>query len=153
MRCLSRVEIQKYIDNEVDPTVYGEMSEHIRNCSGCSALHKEAIRDKELITGFLSLAEEQVKNEAIPAFKIPAEKRFAVSYKWTLSLLAAASLAGLVIFIRIDRKPHESAIPEAEIIKMEYLDGNDLNKLWHDKSQILIIEDEKGNVIQTTVTY
>jgi hypothetical protein len=153
MRCLSRVEIQKYIDNEVDPTVYGEMSEHIRNCSGCSVLYKEATQDKELMNRFINMAEGHDKNETVPVFKIPVDKRFPVSFKWAILLLAAASLTGFIIFIRIDNKQQKTTIPEAEIIRMEYLDGNDLNKLWHDKSQILIIEDEKGNVIQTTITY
>ena len=42
---------------------------------------------------------------------------------------------------------------EPEIIMYEYLDGKDMNKLWHDKSQILIIQDSEGNVIQSTITY
>ena len=43
-------------------------------------------------------------------------------------------------------------IPEAEILLYEFYDGKDLNKMWHEKSQIIILQDEKGNVIQSIIT-
>ena len=54
---------------------------------------------------------------------------------------------------RFNRETVTETIPEVEILYYEFYEGKDLNKLWHDKSQIIIIQDEKGNVIQSTITH
>lgn len=153
MKCLSRIEMQEYIDNEVDPATETEINGHLENCEKCLPLYIESIKDKSLINNLLNTIEPENPDEIIPEFKLPrlqSKKRVFIGIG---AVIAAATFFGLIIFIRFERKPITEKIPEAEMIMYEYLDGKDLNKLWHDKSQIFILQDEEGNVIQTTITY
>ncbi len=153
MKCLSRIEMQEYIDKEVDPAIEAEIKNHLENCEKCASLYIEAIEDKTLINRLLNTIVPENETEIIPEFKHPGIQSKKVNFIRVAIVLAAASLIGLIILFRFDRKPVTEKIPEAEMIMYEYLDGKDLNKLWHDKSQIFIIQDEQGNVIQTTITY
>lgn len=153
MKCLSRIEMQEYIDREVDPATEAEINSHLVNCEKCTSLYTKAIEDKTLITNLLNTIVLKNETEVIPEFKLPKLKSKKVIFIRIGIVLAAASLIGIVFLLRFDRKPVTEKIPEAEMIMYEYLEGKDLNKLWHDKSQIFILQDEQGNVIQTTITY
>jgi hypothetical protein len=150
MKCLNRVEIQEYIDKEVNSADDLKIKDHLNNCEECSSLCNEAMADKNLITSLLAQTVFSEESFSIPELKYPGDKK--KSYRF-LTIMAAAFLTGIILLFRFDQKPVTFKIPEAEIIMYEYLEGKDLNKIWHDKSQILIIQDEKGNVIHTTVTY
>lgn len=153
MKCLSRLKIQESIDKEVDPAIEIEIQSHLKNCEKCSALYKQAIEDKAGLKSLMSLVDSVNGTDSIPEFKLLITKRKKTIYLRVVTVIAAASLIGFIFLFRYDRKPVTEKIPEAEIIMYEFLDGKDLNKLWHDKSQILIIQDEKGKVIQSTITY
>jgi hypothetical protein len=58
----------------------------------------------------------------------------------------------MILLFRTDKIQHSENYSEAEIILYEFYDGQDLNKMWHEKSQIIILQDEKGNVIQSIIT-
>jgi hypothetical protein len=66
--------------------------------------------------------------------------------------LTAAAVIVFIFLFRSNLEPVSEKIPEAELLMFEFLDGKDLNKLWHEKTQLLIIQDEKGNVIQSIIT-
>jgi hypothetical protein len=153
MKCLSRIEIQEYIDRELDPAIEDEIKGHLENCKKCLSLYLGATEDKSLINKLLGTIVPGNEIEIIPEFKLPGIQSKKVIFIRVAIVLAAASLIGLIFLFRFDRKPVTEKIPEAEMIMYEYLDGKDLNKLWHDKSQIFIFQDEQGNVIQTTITY
>ncbi|TAL60088.1 MAG: hypothetical protein EPN88_16395 [Bacteroidetes bacterium] len=153
MKCLNRIEIQEFIDKEVDAAIEIEIQSHLKNCEQCTSLYLQANEARDVINNLLSQVKFTNETNSIPEFKIPISKnKKNISYRF-IAVVAAASLIGFIFLFRFDRKPVTEKIPEAEIIMYEYLNGQDLNKLWHDKSQILIIQDEKGNVIQTTITY
>jgi hypothetical protein len=145
--------MQESIDKEVIPAIEIEIQSHLKNCEKCSSLHKQAVEDKAEINSLLSLVDSVNETDSIPEFKLLFTKRKKTIYLRAVTVIAAASLIGFIFLFRYDRKPVTEKIPEAEIIMYEFLDGKDLNKLWHDKSQILIIQDEKGKVIQSTITY
>jgi hypothetical protein len=153
MKCLNRVEIQEYIDNEVNSSVKHEILLHLGKCEICSTLYNEAVEDKALINKFFEETFSESETYQIPEFRLPAIKRKKTILFRSALLLVAASLIGLIFLVHFGRKPVKEKIPEAEVIMYEYLDGKDLNKLWHDKSQILIIEDNNGNVIQSIIAY
>ena len=152
MKCLNRIEIQEYIDKEVDSVLVVEIQNHLKNCKKCSSLYDEAIGDKTMLNNVFRKVEELSRPESIPEFNFPVIDKKNILIRFIL-IIAAASLIGFIFLFRIDRKPVTEANIEPEIIMYEYLDGKDMNKLWHDKSQILIIQDSKGNVIQSTITY
>ena len=153
MKCLSRIEMQEYIDKEVDPATETEINGHLENCEKCLPLYIESIKDKSLINNLLNSIASENTSEIIPEFKLPKLQRKKEVFIRIGAVLAAAIFFGLIFLIHPERKPVSEKIPEAEMIMYEYLDGKDLNKLWHDKSQIFILQDEEGNVIQTTITY
>jgi hypothetical protein len=64
----------------------------------------------------------------------------------------AASIIGFIILFQLGRDRNVNKIPEAEIIMYEFQEGKDLNKIWHEKTQILLIQDKQGNVIQPIIT-
>jgi hypothetical protein len=153
MKCLNREEMQEYIDNETTSDVNSEIVRHLEVCEECSSLHKKVIEDKDLINRILDMEVPGNESEIIPEFKYPGIKKNRPVYIRAAMLLAAAALIGFIFLFRFDRKPVMAKMPESEILMYEFYDGKDLNKLWHDKSQILIIQDENGNVIQSTITY
>ena len=153
MKCLSRTEMQEYIDSEIGPAGEAEVQRHLTDCEKCTALFRQASEDRDKINKFLEQADILNETDAIPEFKPPAvERKKNIFYRF-VPVLVAASIIGFIFLFRFDRKPVPEKVPEAEIIMYEYLDGKDLNKMWHDKSQIFILQDEKGNVIQSTITY
>jgi hypothetical protein len=153
MKCLNRVEMQEYIDNETTSYVIDEIAQHLEVCEECSFLHQMAIEDKNLINRILDITFPENESEIIPEFKYPGIKIKRPVFIRVAVLLAAAALIVFIFLFRFDREPVMAKMPESEILMHEFYDGKDLNKLWHDKSQILIIEDGKGNVIQSIITY
>jgi hypothetical protein len=153
VKCLNRVEIQEYIDNEATSDVISEIAEHLEVCVECSSLHHIAIEDKNLINRMLDITVPENESEMIPEFKHPVLKNKRTVFVRAAMLLAAATLIGFIFLFRFDKEPVMAKMPESEILMYEFYDGKDLNKMWHDKSQILIIEDGKGNVIQSIITY
>jgi hypothetical protein len=152
MKCLSKVEVQEYIDKEVDEATNNERLIHLESCSRCSSLYNEAVEDKVLINIILNATISEDKTAVVPEFKLPVTRRKRENY-FRLVVLVAASVICFILLIPFDKEPVTEKIPEAEILMYEFYDGKDLNKMWHDKSQILIIEDGKGNVIQSIITY
>jgi hypothetical protein len=152
MKCLNRVEVQEYIDNEADPSLSNEIVAHLEECENCSLVYKQAIDDKSKISRLLNELDSDDDLGSIPEFRHPILKRRKNSYFRLGLVLAAASIIGFIFLFRSDREPVTDKIPETEIIMYEFYEGKDLNKMWHDKSQIIILQDEKGNVIQSIIT-
>jgi hypothetical protein len=152
MKCLSRIEIQEYLDKELEPSLMAEISDHLGKCEVCSKIYNQAVIDKALIVKLMGQRNSPDEIVHVPEFKPPEEKSSKKIYLRVIELLAAASVIGLIIMIRPAGTPVFNTIPEAEMMEYEFYDGKDLNKLWHDKTQILIIQDEKGHVIQSIIT-
>ena len=152
MKCLSRIEMQEFIDKETIPAVETGIIQHIESCEKCSSLYKKGVEDKAMINKLLDKTESDDGIDYIPEFKVPIPrgKKF-ISYT-IFPLIAAALMIGFILVFRINREPVTIKIPEDEIILYEYIDGLDLNKLWHEKTQIPIILDDQGNVIQSIIT-
>jgi hypothetical protein len=153
MKCLNRIEMQEYIDKEVDPVIEIEMQNHLKTCEKCASLFNEALNDKAKINKLVGQVGPIDEADSIPEFKFPViRENRSISFRFVL-ITVAASLIGFILLFHFEKEPLTAKVPEAEILIYEFYDGKDLNKLWHDKAQILIIQDEKGNVIQSTITY
>ncbi|MCJ7448293.1 MAG: hypothetical protein MUO72_11415 [Bacteroidales bacterium] len=151
MKCLSRTEIQEFLDKEIEPSLMAEISDHIEKCENCSMIYQLAVEDKEMIGKLLDSSVDE--NISIPEFRPPVHGRKRNIFYRAIPVMVAAAFIGFIFLFRIDREPVMERIPEAEMLMYEFLDGKDLNKLWHDKSQIFILQDEKGKVIQSFITY
>lgn len=153
MKCLSRIEMQEFIDKEVALPAENEILSHLKNCEKCSSLYIQVIEDKAMINSLLIETNIDNNLNSIPEFKLPIRNKKNINSLRLITVLVAASLIGFIFLFRYEREPVTEKIPEAEMLMYEFYDGKDLNKLWHDKSQILIIQDEKGKVIQSFITY
>lgn len=153
MNCLNRIEIQEYLDREVAPeTEYG-ISKHLETCKQCMSLYKQAVEDKELIEKLLMETYSLKSETSIPEFrlsKIPDRKMI---YYRLIPVMIAASLIVFLLLFRPGRTPASEKIPESEILIYQYYEGKDLNKLWHEKSQVIILQDEMGNIIEPVIIY
>ena len=150
MKCLNRTEIQEFLDKEVEPSLIARMSDHIQKCENCSMIFRKALEDKEMIGKLLDSNIDE--NISIPEFRPPANSRGRNIFYRAIPVMAAAALIVFIFLFRFDRESVTERIPQAEILLFEFYDGKDLNKMWHEKSQIIILQDEKGNVIQSIIT-
>jgi hypothetical protein len=153
MKCLSRTEIQKYLDKELEPSVMEEISVHLEKCVACSKLLMQAAADKTLIGKFIGQGNNLDETAPIPEFVPPVLYKKKITFYGIIPYLVAASLIGLILIFRTGKAPATEPLPEAEILLYEFYDGKDLNKMWHEKSQIIILQDEKGNVIEPIITF
>lgn len=150
MNCLSRIEIQEFLDKEIEPSLIARISDHIEKCDNCAKLYQQAVEDKAMVDKLLGINSE--KNVSIPEFKYPGSRKKRNILYWVVPALVAAAIIGFIFILRFNSKPVNIKIPEAEILMYEFYEGKDLNKLWHEKTQIIILQDEKGNVIQSIIT-
>jgi hypothetical protein len=153
MKCLSRTEIQEFLDKEPEPSQMARISDHIEKCERCKALYLQAVADRAMLNSFLDHEKSDIDDLPIPEFRYPESSRKKTLFLSGIMLLAAAIFTGFILLLHYEKRPKSEKIPEAEILMQEFYDGKDLNKMWHDKSQIFILEDEKGNVIESIITY
>ena len=152
MKCLSRIEIQEFIDRENEPSLMARISDHLAKCENCSVLYGQAVADKALIGKVIGETGVMEDDIPIPAFKRSASHKKRMTFYRLIPYLVAASVIGIIFLFRSDKTRVMEKIPEAEILLYDYYDGKDLNRMWHEKSQIIILQDEKGNVIQSIIT-
>lgn len=150
MKCLNRTEIQEFLDKEVEPSLMARISDHIEKCKTCEMLYTSAVKDRELINKFLG--DDTDEENSIPKFRPPVSDRGREKIYRVIPVLVAVTVIYFIFLFRFNRKPVTEKIPEAEMLIYEFYEGKDLNKLWHEKTQLLIIQDEKGNVIQSIIT-
>jgi hypothetical protein len=151
MKCLSRIEMQEFSDKEVSAAIEADIINHLNYCSRCKELLRKVNEDKALINNVLNQIDFKDEKAEIPVFKLPVKKRKRVFLR-TIIVAAAAIIAGLIFLVRSEKTTVNEPIPEAEMLIYQFYEGKDLNKMWHDKSQIIILQDEKGNVIQSIIT-
>lgn len=153
MNCLSRIEVQEYLDKEVNPEMAEKILQHLDSCSECSLLYRQTENDKELVHKLLNMGEQQDRDVEIPVFRRPEIYRKKITVYRLIPYILAASLVAFIVLVRNDKTPDMTGIPEAEILLYQYYQGQDLNKMWHEKSQLIILQDDKGNIIEPIVTY
>ena len=153
MNCLNRFEIQEYIDKEIAPGIRDEIAKHFETCKNCMILYKQAIEDKELIKKLLIESDSIYIETSLPQFKFSEVTRKKRIYFRLIPVMVAASIIAFILLFRPGKVPVSENIPEAEILLYRYYEGQDLNKMWYQKSQIIILQDEKGNMIEPIFIY
>jgi hypothetical protein len=143
--------MQEFSDKEVSAAIEADIINHLNYCSRCKELLRKVNEDKALINNVLNQIDFKDEKAEIPVFKLPVKKRKRVFLR-TIIVAAAAIIAGLIFLVRSEKTTVNEPIPEAEMLIYQFYEGKDLNKMWHDKSQIIILQDEKGNVIQSIIT-
>ena len=154
MNCLDRVDIQQYIDSEVDVLRRDMIESHLQQCNRCKELYETAIQDKRIINEFISHTYSENEIIAVPEFDIKLQKKKSFFYRVTSSLpfKVAASIAfliGLFFIIRTNVSPPVVASEDADLMIMELFGNTEPNKAWHNGQMVIILVDENGEVIQS----
>lgn len=144
--------MQEYADREVAPEDAAAVSEHLASCRACRELYDHVREDKVMISNFLNQADLNENESAIPEFVPTAVSRKRFNLR-ILAVASAALITGIIFLVRPGRMPETEPVPAAEILLYEFYEGKDLNKMWHEKSQIIILHDENGYIIQPLITY
>lgn len=154
MNCLDRVDIQQYMDSEVDVLRRDMIESHLQQCRRCKELYETAIQDKRIINEFISQTYSENEVIAVPEFDIKLQKKKSSFYRVASSLpfKVAASIAfliGLFFIIRTDVPSHNVASEDADLMIMELFGNTEPNKAWHNGQMVFVIVDENGEVIQS----
>ena len=151
MNCLSREDLQKFIDREYDPVEQDEIFRHLQDCNECSALLAEAESDKALVQQLFAVLDSGDEDVPVPEFQrpVPSRKR---QILWILAPdMAAASFIGVILLLQTHKERPANEIPGPEMFLHEFRQGKDLNEIWHEKGRILFIQDEHGKLIQPVI--
>ncbi len=150
MKCLSREDIQKFIDREYNPVEQDEILQHLQVCRECSQLHAQAESDKALIQQLFFVLKSGNENVPIPEFQRPFSERKR-RILWILAPVMAAASVGVFLLLQTHRDRPVNEIPGPEMFMYEYQQGKDLNEIWHEKGRILLIQDQQGKTIQPVI--
>lgn len=154
MNCLDRVDIQKYIDSEVDVLRRDMIESHLQQCKSCKELYETAIHDKTMINELITQTYAENETIVLPEFDIKLNKKKSSLLKVTSSLpfKVAASIAfliGLFVIIRTNVS-HTNVVSEnADLLVLELIGNTDPNTAWHSSQMVIILTNEDGEVIQS----
>ena len=154
MNCLDRVSIQEYIDKELDTAQMRKIESHLHDCENCSQLFEDANSDKTEINDFISQFDGVEDSNTIPEFSYNGRKKKSVYSRVTssLPLKVAASIAlliGLFFILRTNPPPPNLASEYADLLILELIGNTDPNKAWHNSEMVIVMVNEKGEVIQS----
>jgi hypothetical protein len=146
MNCLNRLDIQRFVDNEITPSEKGEFVEHIQACAKCNELFYIAQNESRMVKKLLS-SDLEFNVVTIPVFSVQKEKK---KKKWLYYAAAASILIFLFTLGILDHKKSATAEinkSKADILIDQYLYESDPNKIWNEKQSCITITDEHGEVI------
>jgi len=154
MNCLDRVDIQEYIDSEVDILRRDMIESHLKQCNRCKELFETAIQDKRIINEYISQTYTENEIVIVPKFDFKLQKKNSPFYRVTSSLpfKVAASIAfliGLFFIIKTNVQSPDVAYNDADLLILELIGNTEPNKAWHNGQMVFVIVNEKGEVIQS----
>jgi hypothetical protein len=162
MKCLSREELQLYVDGELHPPEHQTAEHHLEQCSSCTA-RVEALRSEIVILNehIVRLSPEA---PPVPGFVSPQRRHAGARLRWTdvaaaipfwlhrhwRPVLPACLVLSMVIFYGLTRDSHQEAWPvldEWEAVNS----GRNPNELWHER-QLIITVDNISTGTRTRIT-
>ena len=154
MKCLDRVTIQEYIDNEMDDLQSEQVRSHLSECEKCRELYTTALDDKRRIESLLSQIDDKEESIKIPEFNHEIKRRSlskAIGASLFLKIAAGtAIILGLFWLIYSTYlSPEQPELSEADLVALELLRDIGPNKAWHNTHTVFVITNEKGEVIQS----
>lgn len=148
MNCLNNIELQKYIDNELDANTRAAMSNHLDFCKKCTESHMELLKGIQLINESLDVLfsepgpippVDQYLRKSVPKTKTPSMK--------ILLKIAAAVLVLAVSFSVIHYYSQQhTEIPKNECIVYELMSDYDPNEQWHNNQMLVTISNANNEI-------
>ncbi|NOY36476.1 MAG: hypothetical protein GXO83_02775 [Chlorobi bacterium] len=152
MNCLNRDQIQAYIDGETGPVTKKQWEEHMASCARCKALYREAKDEIQLLHETLASFDHH-------PVEIPQPDRFTrrhriVRKKHLHLLLQVAALLVMIfgITVIISRNAVKKRLyTNIEKTTRKLTEDKDLNEMWRENQSVIIITNNKGEVIQSGI--
>lgn len=145
MKCLNRLDMQLYIDNEVSSEKKVAIQDHIKNCSQCKQMYDESVIEiDELKSMIFGNNKDVYPISLIPEFIIPktnGDKLSTRFLKYAASIILIFGFYSTFLRISHDEKKVEK-YPHTEFVS---LDDSDPNKKWHKNQVEIVIFDKNGN--------
>lgn len=147
MNCLNRLEIQKYLDNEINPEEKETFLEHMQTCDSCKDLWDHAKKEAEEANRLISFARIQEDQIDIPVFMV--KHKSDIRKKW---IIYSSVAAGIILIIGVTQynltvNARNERIENARLEIERYIYESDPNKLWNEKQSIITVIDGDGNLI------
>ena len=151
MKCLNRIEMQCYIDNEFSSGKTAEIGNHLHNCDNCLKLFNEAGKEKQEIFDLLSYFDNEKAETTIPEFKVPKRKH--TINRFQVLKIAASVIIIFGLYFSFYKKHEYNKKPvDSYSSKFESIDNSDPNKKWHKKQIEIVITDANGNIDEAFIS-
>lgn len=151
MKCLSRIDMQLYIDNEFSSEKKTEIEKHLQNCNDCNELFIEATKEKLDVLAMLSFCDERNAACNIPEFKVPV-KKYKINRFQVLKIAASIILVFGLYFALHEKAEYNKKPVDTLSSAFESIDNSDPNKKWHKKQMEVVITDANGNIEETFIS-
>lgn len=151
MKCLNRIDMQIYIDNESLSENSTEIYNHLQSCNHCNDLFEEATKEKQYVLDLLSYCGEENAACNIPEFKLPM-KKYKINRFQVLKIAASIIIVFGLYFTLHEKAEYNKKPVDTLSSAFESLDNSDLNKKWHKKQVEIIITDANGNIEESFIS-
>lgn len=152
MNCLNETEIQQYLDHELTGDRLWEAELHLKQCSSCRGMYKQAQESKSQIFDFLDEYASFDTPQEIPVFNI-ATKKISLKNYILITSIAASILLFIGIGIRINnQKNMQKQMNNITKAAYEITRNTDLNKMVQNKQIIVVTTNPSGEVIESALT-
>lgn len=144
MKCFNIDDLQSYFDKELNDEFQVAITVHLKDCPVCSEKYENVKEKNEFLHKMVSTlnpVEFAILDNHF-SLKNPKPKRIV---QLIISIIAVAAIVLLIIlFGPKNKNPEQFTI---EILVQEYLESEDPNELWHNKTHLYFIENESGDLI------
>lgn len=143
MKCFKNYDLQAYIDDELDADSRTEIQVHLNDCPSCSEELANLEKGKKFL--FKKLSSLNPGEFEIPDLKFSKNKP--KSRKILLSTIATTAVASVILLIAIfipGRKNSDQIT--IELLFQEYIESQDPDQLWHNKTHLYLTETEDGDL-------
>ena len=154
MKCLNKVDLLMFIDNELQSDMNIEIEAHLKSCKDCEALYFQLLQDKKMIHDFINKTENQ-SDILVPSFRFIPENKKLVRKRLSIFIKVAASVLILAMLfnpILTNREVSDKAMESIAKATMEINRYQDPNKQWHENQIVVVITDDDGKVLHTWVS-
>jgi predicted anti-sigma-YlaC factor YlaD len=147
MNCLSREEIQEYVDMEMDALKRISVIKHLNSCEECGKLHKEQLDDIRFISESLNILE--ISPDEIPSIEKYVKNR--LKHRFVISDILKAVAAIFVITISVSLSiiyfGSSENKPNNDWMVNNVNEYSDPNKQWHDNQMIITLLDNNNELV------
>lgn len=147
MSCLNKEILLKKIDGELLDHEVLRVDSHLAGCETCKCKVAQLTAERENL--FMQLDKLNPPRVHIPDFVVPQP---IIHFRKKRRIHPAFNVAAAVLLFFvwvISQLPESPKISQQEVLLQMMFDGEDPNKLWHDKEMMILLIDENNELIMS----